>query len=123
MSEFVMLDLTAPTSAPLPARLTIRQAEDIRDRLLAALHDRQDIIIDCSATTEVDLTFIQLVLAARKSAAAAGKHLSLVPPGNGLLTEVLQQAGLVGAPDMLPADKSFWCNEEARGGENRSDSR
>lgn len=124
MSDFVMLDLSASAHISMPESLTVRDAEQIHVRLVQAVRDRQSIVIDCSAATEIDLSFIQLVLSARKSARAAGKALSVVPPSDGLLADVLRRAGLLGAPDAAPAaDQLFWFHKEATGGEDRSHSR
>ena len=51
--------------------------------------------IDCSAATDIDLSFIQLVLAARRSAAARSLHVSLVPDEAGNLVSALVRGGLV----------------------------
>jgi hypothetical protein len=123
MSEFVMLDLTTPAGAAppaiasaalpaaLPAALTIREAENIQSRLLDLVREQEAVVVDCSAATEIDLSFVQLVLSARKSAVALGKRLTVLPPASGLLSDVLRRAGIVpstGEPP--PTDLSFWGN-------------
>jgi hypothetical protein len=119
MSEFVMLDLTTPAGAAppasvpaaLPAALTIREAENIQARLLDLVREQETVVVDCSAAAEIDLSFVQLVLSARKSAIALGKRLTVVPPASGLLSDVLRRAGIVpstGEPP--PTDQSFWGN-------------
>jgi anti-anti-sigma regulatory factor len=119
MSAFVMLDLSAPANMAMPSSLTIREAEQIHACLLQAVRYQQTVVVDCSAATEIDLSFIQLVLSARKSARAAGKNLCVVPPPDGLLADVLRRAGLLGAPEAAPsADQLFWFHKEATGGEN-----
>ncbi|MDQ2078549.1 STAS domain-containing protein [Xanthobacteraceae bacterium Astr-EGSB] len=111
MSEFVMLDLTTPAGVAMPAALTIREAEKIQSQLLQAVREQENIVVDCSAATDVDLSFVQLVLAARKSAAALGKKLSVIPPASSVLSDVLWRAGILpSASDPPPAEQSFWCN-------------
>jgi anti-anti-sigma regulatory factor len=111
MSEFVMLDLTAPAGVVMPAALTIREADRIQSQLLQAIREQDQISVDCSAATEVDLSFVQLILAARKSAAALGKTLTVIPPTSGVLREVLWRGGIVAsASGQLPSEQSFWCN-------------
>jgi hypothetical protein len=124
MSDFVMLDLSAPVHVSMPPSLTVREAEQIHARLLEAVRDQQAVILDCGAATEIDLSFVQLVLSARKSALAAGKSLAVVPPPGGLLSDVLRRAGVVDASDSGPqADQQFWSHKETTGGKDRSHSR
>lgn len=124
MSDFVMLDLSASAPITMPDLLTVREAEQIHARLVQAVRDRQMVVVDCSAATEIDLSFVQLVLSARRSALAAGKTLSVVPPAGGLLPDVLRRAGLLAAADEAPsADQLFWFHKEATGGENHPHSR
>ena len=53
------------------------------------------------------------MLAARKSAAAAGKRLSLARPVDGAVRAALVCAGLVASADDQPAaDQAFWLNKE-----------
>lgn len=74
--------------------LTIRNAEQMHARFLDAVHRFQAITVDCAAATDIDLSFIQLVLAARKSAEAAGKLLSIAPASAALLAVAFGRAGL-----------------------------
>lgn len=78
--------------------LTIREAEEVYARLRDALLSSERIEIDCSGVTEADITFIQLVLAARISAAAAAKTLTLTGPAQGVLRDALDVAGLLDGP-------------------------
>ncbi|EME69554.1 sulfate transporter/anti sigma-factor antagonist sTAs [Paramagnetospirillum caucaseum] len=82
---------------------TIRQADDIARQLKQALESSDRIEVDCSGLTEVDVAFIQLILAACKSAEAAGKVLSLSAPAGGALLEILT---ICGAQDGSRAQ--FW---------------
>jgi anti-anti-sigma regulatory factor len=123
MSEFVMLDLSAPTYVTMPPSLTVRDAEHVHARLLEAVRDRSSVVIDCRAATDIDLSFIQLVISAHKSALANGKALTVVPPSDGRMTDILRRAGLIGTADRPPADALFWFHKEATGGEDRAHSR
>ncbi len=82
---------------------TIRKADEIADRLKRTLTTSDRIEIDCSELEEVDVTFIQLIAAARKSAAAAGKHMVLSAPAEGCLLEALNRAGI-----QPTGSQSFW---------------
>jgi anti-anti-sigma regulatory factor len=91
-------------SAPTPARvvldgvLGIRTVDTVRRTLQEALAEHPAVQIDCTMATSVDLSLIQLLLAARQSARLAGKQLALAAPASGALRSALVQAGL------LPSD-------------------
>jgi anti-anti-sigma regulatory factor len=127
MSEFVILDLAQPAPGVAgPARvamtgaLTVRNAEHIHQRLLQAVRDHHDVVLDCANASEIDLSFIQLVLAARKSAAAAGKTLSVAAPTTDLLADTLRRAGVLDTADAPAADQLFWCNKGPSDAEDHS---
>jgi hypothetical protein len=86
--------------------LTIACADAIRVSLLDILRDGGPVEIDCSAATEVDVTFVQLLLAARGSAALRGFPVALAAPASGALLDVLKRAGFLDAAD--PAETDFW---------------
>ncbi len=58
----------------------------------------------------VDLSFLQLIEAARQRAVEQGKSLSLLEPANGELRRALDRSGLMTAATV--ADRSFWLHEE-----------
>ena len=68
------------------------------------------IEIDCSATTEIYLTFIQLLIAARVSSCAAGCSLSLAPRPDGVLLDTLTRGGFRLVPE---PGGGFWFTGEA----------
>ena len=87
---------------------TIRQADEIAERLKQALASSDRVEIDCGEVTEVDLTFLQLILSARKSAEATGKVLSLSAPACGALLEAVTVCGAQDGPRA-----EFWLNRRA----------
>ncbi|MFD2233956.1 STAS domain-containing protein [Phaeospirillum tilakii] len=87
--------------------LGLARAAELRDLLQAALADGPDLLIDCSAATDVDLSFIQLVLAVRQSAERRGGRVRLRHPAHGPLASALRAAGLTGLP-AGGGDSSFW---------------
>lgn len=89
--------------------LVLSNAEAIQRSLLSALREHPTVEVDCSDASEVDISFIQLLIAAQRMAAASGKRLALSNPASGVLCEALQRAGMLesaGDPKM-PQD-AFW---------------
>jgi len=89
--------------------LTLPRAEAIRSTLAAALDDGAPIAIDCGGATDVDVSFIQLLLAARRSAAQRGASLALAAPAAGVLRTALERGGFLTATSQGGAsDSDFW---------------
>jgi hypothetical protein len=70
----------------------------------------RDVAIDCSVASEIDLTFIQLLIAARVSTQARGQRISLMPCPDGVLLDVLTRGGFRLMPE---SDGGFWFTGEA----------
>jgi anti-anti-sigma regulatory factor len=77
-----------------PKTLSIGQAEEVREALLAALAGGRDVEIDCSAAIEADLSFIQLIVSARLAAARRGVALRLKASADGPVAAALRMGGL-----------------------------
>ena len=89
--------------------LNLRTATETCDGLREALAHHAAVSIDCGAATDIDLSFIQLLVAARSSAQQAGLTVSLAASADGPLLAVLSRAGLRAANLALPgADEDFW---------------
>jgi hypothetical protein len=69
------------------------------------------IAIDCSSATEIDLTFIQLLVAARISARIAGLSINFVPCPDGVLLDTLTRSGFRVVPEN---GAGFWFTGEAQ---------
>jgi anti-anti-sigma regulatory factor len=91
---------------------TIRTAGQSHSLLLEALHAASSITVDCSGVTEADLSFVQLLLSARKSAAEFGKVLTLAHPAHGALRDILMRGGFLKA-DSPAGERGFWLKSEA----------
>ena len=87
---------------------TIREAEGTLQALRDALADNPSVALDCEAVEEADLSFLQLVISARKSARNTGKTLTLTAPAAGPLLAALDSAGI--RPE---GDFRFWFEGEA----------
>ncbi len=73
---------------------TIRESEDAAQILRQALNDYSAILLDCEEIEEADLTFLQLVIAGRRSARRDGKDFSLTATARGPLLAALDRAGI-----------------------------
>ncbi len=90
-------------SIQLSGRQTIQEAEQTKRILLESLAESEALTLDCSAVDEVDLTFIQLIMALRKSAEHSGKALSLVTEADSAVLRALDEAGVWPEPG-----QRFW---------------
>jgi anti-sigma B factor antagonist len=70
----------APAIIALPAELTIYHASETGALITARLAEGGDLELDASAVAEVDAAGIQLLLAARRHAAAWDRGFSLLHP-------------------------------------------
>ena len=86
---------------------TIREAEATAQILRDALSGDGGVLLDCEGIEEADLTFLQLVIAGRKSAAGQGKTLGLTATARGPLLAALDSAGI--RPE---GDQAFWFEGE-----------
>ncbi len=97
------------TKLKLLGPLNLRTAAGTCDTLREALAHHAAVSIDCMAATDIDLSFIQLLVAARSSAQQASRTVSLAESPDGPLLAVLSRAGLRPANLAPPgADDDFW---------------
>ncbi len=85
---------TAHAVVTLAGPMTIRQADDVATTLMDALTQSSAIELDFSGVSSVDLTFIQLLVAAAKSAEADGKTLTLQAPAPACLVQACELVGI-----------------------------
>ncbi|PKR89070.1 hypothetical protein CXZ10_11165 [Pleomorphomonas diazotrophica] len=78
--------------------------------LIEAMDRLSSIQLAIPTDATVDLSFLQLIEAARQRAAEQGKSLSLLEPAGGELRRALDRSGLLTAATV--ADRSFWLHEE-----------
>ncbi|HEX8986567.1 MAG TPA: STAS domain-containing protein [Rhodocyclaceae bacterium] len=86
----------------LDGELTVQSAAATRERLLAALAGSDVLELDLGGVAEFDSAGLQLLLAARKSAQAAGKRMRLFRP----------PAAVVEVLEFLALGEAFDCVEE-----------
>jgi ABC-type transporter Mla MlaB component len=106
--------MSTATTIKLNGPLNIRTIADTKDILMGFMTEKggpgKTLALDISDSSECDLTLVQLLLSARKTAAEAGMKLKLKGPATGALLEVIERAGL------LAGDKthdSFWLEGKA----------
>jgi ABC-type transporter Mla MlaB component len=100
---------TGPTQAIFApdGPLTVRTIATVRSTLLEFLAAHPSVQVDCTAATSVDLSFIQLLLAARQSAQTVGKELKLIVPPGSTMHAALEQGGFLPPVGADP----FWSGE------------
>jgi anti-anti-sigma regulatory factor len=75
--------------------LTLSSAPRIREEILAAINANSKVVADVSNATDADITFIQILIAAKRTASARGKTFLISAPENGV---VMQKINSVGNP-------------------------
>ena len=86
-------------------------AQQLREQLTAA----RTLLIDCTAVTEIDLSAVQVFVAAHKSAVASGRSLALRAPADGPLCRLLKAAGFMGADGTpLTPEGQLWIGAGGR---------
>ena len=88
-----MVSVDFPYVLTLEGCLTTSRAEDIRNLLLDALRDHAAVVLDCSKADEIDVTFLQALIAAVRTALDWHKDIRLASPQSTLLVEALRRCG------------------------------
>jgi anti-anti-sigma regulatory factor len=84
----------------------VRETPQCYADVAAALCAPGDLWLDVSGVTHADLSFIQIIMAARRSAGQRGKGLALCAPAAGALRDALERGGFA-APDAV--DPACWA--------------
>lgn len=93
-----------PDGVELSGDLTIRGIGDAHQRLSSALKNNSKISLSITDEASVDLTLVQLIVAARRQAQEAGGDLTFATPAPQPLVEVLTRGGFLEAAD----GRQFW---------------
>ncbi len=88
-------------------KLTIASADELKATLVAALDGGGDILLDATAVEQIDLTGLQLLFAAHKTAVRNGKTFAFA---EGAASEVIDLAALRAgfARDADDSNTSLW---------------
>ena len=100
---------SAKADLDIPPPLTIRQAPQLKRMILDVMKEHPSVSLRLPQRSAVDLSFIQLVEAARIYASRNGLGLSLARPAAGDLLELVEAVG------HDPDAQKFWLCQ----GENR----
>ncbi len=87
---------------------TVRNIQSAYDRLAVAIAEHRTIEVDCDGIAELDLSLIQLLIAAKRSADKNGKSLRLAAPASGILRSALDRAGFLSAGNDASHHAAFW---------------
>ena len=102
--------LSGDASLTLPATLTIKTILSVQELILDFLNKNPAIVLDIDEAAQVDLSFVQLVTAARKQAEARARRVLLARPASGDLYDVLERGGFLDG--MTPDAAHFWLHQE-----------
>lgn len=90
----------------LAGTLGVRDAAGLANRLAEAIDAHPAVTISAAALEGADISIVQILVAAHKSAAKAGKPLT-IEPGEVLLRTLLK-AGFLNADSTPSPDGAFW---------------
>lgn len=93
----------------LGATPNIRTVGELRDRLASEIGGRHSVTISTSALKSIDVSTLQLLASAHRTAAAAGKTMVIEAPKGGVLAQALVRLGFVSAEgEPLASEGAFW---------------
>ena len=99
---------------PLTGAVTVRDVTRLAETLQGALTAASALVIDCAGLTEIDLAVVQLLIAARTTALATGKSLTLKAAADGPLPALLRQTGFIATDGRaLTPEGDFWTQGKA----------
>jgi anti-anti-sigma regulatory factor len=78
--------------------LTIERAGEVKEMILNAMRNSATVVIRFMENSRIDISFLQLVCAAHRSALSAGKHLKLVQEMPDSLLKEIRSAGYAHNP-------------------------
>jgi anti-anti-sigma regulatory factor len=86
----------------------IQNIEEVREKSLIILENSDVLLFDFSDCTDIDLSAIQVIVAAGKSALTLGKRVSVRPDSQGVLLKTMAKAGFVdGEGKVIVGEKLF----------------
>lgn len=86
-----------------------RSIDDSFTKVNQAVGDGASIEIDLTDVADIDLTFLQLIESARRSAAQSGAEIRLSEPAGGIILETLNRGGFLN--DTSDERARFWLGQ------------
>ena len=87
----------AETVVVLQGSLSLRDADEIRQRLEQSFESEGPVALDVRELVEVDISILQLIIAARASAMHRGVELRLIKTDDGTFQDAWERFGLLEA--------------------------
>lgn len=94
--------------------ININNIKSFYDEVIYAINNHQIVEIDCDDLREVDLSFVQIMLSARREASKVGVIFRLKQAASGFLWGLLERGGFIYNSGEPLADQEFWMAQEAR---------
>ena len=88
--------MTSPSTTTylkLSGRLTTPTSDDTHRTMQKAFERREKLVLDCSEASEVDVSFLQLLVAAQRAAERSHKTVSFSAPPQAVLADALRRCG------------------------------
>lgn len=100
----------------LEGNLGLRDVGQLAEQLRDALAKHKSVRIATKDLTGIDISVLQLVVSARKTAEATGVSLALAEPAGGALRDLLIKTGFLDADGgKLTAEGGFWTEPAKEG--------
>jgi anti-anti-sigma regulatory factor len=95
---------------------SLRNAAELRERLLNALDLNTPLMIDAGAAESVDLSTVQVLLAAQASAAGKGKELAILASAESPIVRLMADTGFLsaGGSALVPAVESWIISRSSK---------
>jgi anti-anti-sigma regulatory factor len=93
MSDFRVTESDKGGGLILAGSLTVENASEIRKKLIGALVGQDEIVVCIEADASVDVTFLQILCSAHRTASKLGKSFTLRYPAPGNFLAAIGNAG------------------------------
>lgn len=101
-----VMEETEGSAIKLSGDLTIRNITEVYQVMAHAISQGDAILLNIDDSSDVDISFVQMIEAARLSSARNGGDLTLSSPATGQLADTLERGGFLGRTG--DAATSFW---------------
>jgi ABC-type transporter Mla MlaB component len=98
----------------LQGNLTISRIDEIHAELFTALHAYVAVDLDCTQAEDVDVAFLQILIAANRTAEKLGKAIRFATPPSGALAAAITRCGFPSVPATTSLAMTFSLPMQAR---------